>query len=120
PVTADHEADLGGALRWIEHVRAGTALQAALQVAAALRRLRQQAGAEQGGRRRQGEAECRRAAEEFAPTQAPERRLTAEIFQIAVHDCLTVPLCCDSSIVACCTPERASARDRPRRRVRRR
>src|SRR3546814_9010199 len=74
-------------------VRSGTALKAAFQVAAPLRAGGQNAGAEQGGRHRQSDAEGRRAAEEFTPAEAPEGRLPAEVLQVAVHDlCLSVRL----------------------------
>src|SRR3546814_8541294 len=77
----------------VQHVGAGTALKAAFQVAAPLRAGGQNAGAEQGGRHRQSDAEGRRAAEEFTPAEAPEGRLPAEVLQVAVHDlCLSVRL----------------------------
>src|SRR3546814_8110761 len=91
PVPPRHEADLRGALGGVQHVGAGTALKAAFQVAAPLRAGGQNAGAEQGGRHRQSDAEGRRAAEEFTPAEAPEGRLPAEVLQVAVHDlCLSV------------------------------
>src|SRR3546814_18786548 len=75
----------------VQHVGAGTALKAAFQVAAPLRAGGQNAGAEQGGRHRQSDAEGRRAAEEFTPAEAPEGRLPAEVLQVAVHElCLSV------------------------------